>query len=165
MPYHNNNSRTSTDTNKGRHHNQNWEIIDIINKLFNFGFLTKEECDGKTKYQVWMFPEDFPMFISGEELKQWMKNNPAKVIYEKISKVDDYVELFFVPKFRFKNRKEYLDAGHIENYQINPTTIENFDEFDIKISSRDDCYYNNSKSFSLLSKESVEFYLGVKNED
>ena len=87
------------DTNKGRHRKVDMEIVSAIDKLFGFGFLTKENLGDKTKYQIWMFPENLPMFMSDEETKQWIKENPAKVIYEKISKIDDYENLFFVPKY------------------------------------------------------------------
>jgi|TARA_Y100000034_G_scaffold18720_1_gene20791 hypothetical protein len=148
------------DTNKGRHRKVDMEIVSAIDKLFGFGFLTKENLGDKTKYQIWMFPEDLPMNTDSEGTKAWVKQNPAKVIYEKVSKIDDYENLFFVPKFKFKNKQEYMAAGYLENWQITPTTIENFDEFDIKMSRDSDCYFNNSKSFDVLVKESVEFYLG-----
>jgi hypothetical protein len=153
---------TMTDTNRGRHDNYDQDILNMISKLFGFGFLTKEDLGGKTKYQVWMFPENLPMFVSmgSEEQKQWIKENPAKVIYEKISKVDDYEYLFFVPKFKFKNKKEYREAGHLENWQITPTTIENFDEFDIKMTRDRSCYFNNSQRYRIINRSSVGFYLG-----
>ena len=82
------------------------------------------------------------------------------MIDEKISKVDDYEYLFFVPKFKFKNKKEYREAGHLENWQITPTTIENFDEFDIKMTRDRSCYFNNSQRYRIINRSSVGFYLG-----
>ena len=151
---------TMTDTNRGRHDKYDQDILNMISKLFGFGFLTKEDLGGKIKYQVWMFPENLPMFMGSEDTKQWIKENPAKVIYEKISKVGDYEYLFFVPKFKFKNKKEYRKAGYCENWQITPTTIENFDEFDIKMSRDSNCYFSNSKEYYIINRSSVGFYLG-----
>jgi len=149
-----------TDTNRGRHDKYDQDIQNTIHELFNEGFLTKEYLGERTKYKVWMFPEDRPMSMSSENIKQWIKENPAKVIYERISYVDGYEYLFFVPKFKFKNKKEYRKAGHCENWQITPTTIENFDEFDIKMSRDSNCYFSNSKKYNIINRSSVAFYLG-----
>tara|TARA_R110002012_G_scaffold209066_1_gene379411 strand:- start:353 stop:874 length:522 start_codon:yes stop_codon:yes gene_type:complete len=151
---------TMTDTNRGRHDKHCSEIRHMMNKLFKEGFLTKEDLGKKTKYQVWMWPENRSMNMSSENVKQWYKENPAKVIYEKISKVDDYEYLFFVPKLKFKNKKEYREAGYCENWQITPTTIKSFDEFDIKMSRDSNCYFSNSEKYYIICRSAVELYLG-----
>ena len=158
-------TRSFTDTNRGRHQKFDVEIQSVIHELFNEGFLTKQNLSGKTKYQVWMFPKPSPMNMSEIAREQFIKANPPKVIYQKVSKVDDYEYLFFVPKFKFKDKKEYLKFGHLENWQITPTTIDNFDEFDIKMSRDINCYFNNSKRYRVINQSSVAYYLGHETSE
>lgn len=141
------------DTNKGRHQNKNWEVIEQIHKLFNYGFVTRKSVGDKTLYQVWMLTKNRPQNSPTLDREQFLKDNPPKVIYEKLSKVDDYEQIFFDPKWRNFHKSKHYDL------QVIPTTIENFDEFNIKFSRNDDCYFNNSKAYSVAKKDTVENYL------